>query len=50
MEEHHWGGKGWNPAVEPEEEEFVCGINRTLYKWSAVERRVQPFIVKLKRW
>jgi hypothetical protein len=21
MEEHHWGGQGWNPAVEPEEEE-----------------------------
>jgi hypothetical protein len=21
MGEHHWGGQGWNPAVEPEEEE-----------------------------
>jgi hypothetical protein len=21
MEEHHWGGQGWNPAVELEEEE-----------------------------
>jgi hypothetical protein len=23
MEEHHWGGQGWNPAEEPEEE-IVC--------------------------
>jgi hypothetical protein len=21
MEEHHWGGQDWNPAVETEEEE-----------------------------
>jgi hypothetical protein len=21
MGEHHWCGQGWNPAVEPEEEE-----------------------------
>jgi hypothetical protein len=20
MEDHHWGGKGWNSAVEPQEE------------------------------
>jgi hypothetical protein len=23
MEECHWGGQGWNSAVEPEEEEYV---------------------------
>jgi hypothetical protein len=22
MEEHHWGGQGWNPAVGPEEEDL----------------------------
>jgi hypothetical protein len=21
MEDHHWGGQGWNSAVEPEEDE-----------------------------
>jgi hypothetical protein len=21
MEDHHWGGQGWNSAVEPEEED-----------------------------
>jgi hypothetical protein len=29
MEEYHWGGQGWNPAVEPEgeeeEEKVSCG-------------------------
>jgi hypothetical protein len=22
MEDHHWGGQGWNSAVEPNEEEM----------------------------
>jgi hypothetical protein len=27
MEEHHWGGQGWNPAVEPKvEEEYENGL------------------------
>jgi hypothetical protein len=24
MEDHHWGGQGWNSAVEAEEEENQC--------------------------
>jgi hypothetical protein len=37
MEEHHWGGQGWNPAVEPEEEEEefspYCKENTTLHHY-----------------
>jgi hypothetical protein len=27
MEDHHWGGQGWNSSVEPEEEEIILNIS-----------------------
>jgi hypothetical protein len=35
MENHYWGGQGWNSAVEPEEEyNKFSAVNALIFKYS----------------
>jgi hypothetical protein len=36
MEGHHWGGQGWNAAVEPQEEEEIFIILRNFIFYAAI--------------
>jgi hypothetical protein len=32
MEDHHWGGQGWNLAVEPQEEFYTEPVKKVFDK------------------